>query len=207
MQDYKALFETKDFDGAIKALKTDKSIELPIKYFNLGYAYYQKGELSLSRYYFEKASNIGFLNEQNLSALSKVKQDLGVEQIEANYGALDKALLASTGFQQDVYLSVGALFVVLGFIAFLKSKKIIGSLMMILFMIFMGTLFYFKDMKTVILLKEAYVHEGPSRIFEPNQQLERGMKVILGKEIKNWKWIRYPKEFRGWLYKPEVKNL
>lgn len=207
MQDYKLFLENKDFDGAIKALKLDKSMEQPIKFFNLGYIYYQKNELPLSRYYFEKAQNLGFLTNQSQQALQKVKENLGVEQVESSYNIIDKTLLSSGAYREDVYLSLVGLLVIGALVAFLKSRKLLGSFFVLASISLFSVLFYFRDMKTFIVMKESYVHQGPSRIFEPSSQLSPGMKVIIEKEIKDWKLVSYPEEFKGWLYRPEVKKL
>ena len=138
MQSYEELLKKKDFDGAVKALKFDSSIETPIKYFNLGYVYRQKDELPLARYYFEKAQLSGLINKKTQLAIKDTQRALNIDLIESNYKNLDKFMLSSHGFSEDTYLSFLLVFLVFSLIAFIKAKKFIAAICATTFVILLS---------------------------------------------------------------------
>lgn len=207
MEKFKQFLEDENFDGAINFLKSSDDIALPIKYYNLGYVYNQKSEFVTARYYFEKARSEGFINEKLNASIKMVKENLGVEQVESSYSYLDKMLLETTNFRDEVFLSFLGIVLLVGIIAILKTKKIVTMMSAIIFFSVGALLFVFKDHRVALLKEEVYVYQGPSRIFEPNQLISPGTKVMIEEEKKDWKFIGYPKIYRGWVYKAKVKKL
>lgn len=207
MEKFKQFLENENFDGAINFLKSSDDIALPIKYYNLGYVYVQKNEFVTARYYFEKARAEGFINQKVNASLKLVKENLGVEQVESSYSYLDKTLLETANFRDEVFFSFLGIVLLVGIIAVLKTKKIMTIISVILFFSLGALLFVFKDHRVALLKEEVYVYQGPSRIFEPNQLISPGTKVMIEEEKEDWKFIGYPKIYRGWIYKAKVRKL
>ena len=207
MEKLKKFLENNDFDGAIKFLKTSGDISAPIKNYNLGYVYSQKSDFIKARYYFEKARTEGFINEELNASLKSVKVSLGVEQVESEYSYLDKAFLSTANFRDDVFFSILGLLLIFALVGFIKGKKILILIPSILFFSLGAVVLALKDYKVALLKKEAYVYQGPSRIFDPNQLILPGTKVMIKEETKDWKLVTYPKVYSGWIYKAEVKKL
>lgn len=207
MEKFKKYLEDKDFDGAIKFLKSSKDIELPIKYYNLGYVYSEKSDFVNARYYFEKAKAEGFINQKLNNSLKIVKENLGVEQVESDYSYLDKVVLSAANFRDEVYFSIIGIILLVGLVGFIKSRKILVGVCVTFCCLIGASLIVFKSHNLVILQKEAYIYEGPSRIFEPSQLISPGSKVMIGEEKKDWKYVSYPRIYRGWIYKVKVRKI
>lgn len=207
MSDLKSFLDNENYDGAIEFLKSQSSFEKPIKFYNLGYVYTLKGDLVQARYYLEKAKIEGLINQEVESSLKVVKNKLGIEQIESDYPVLDKGVLNISQFKEDVFLTVLGIILFVFLYSLYKKKRVLYSIAMIFFLA-LGSFFYtLKDFNTVIIRQEAFVHQGPSRIFEPSQVIAPGSKVIIDGESKDWRFVRYPEIYRGWIYKAKVKKL
>lgn len=207
MENYKELLESEDYLGAIKALKNDQTLEAPIKYYNIGYSYFKRNEYVKARYYYEKARVEGLVNDELNNSLEIVKQNLGVAQVESDYRYLDKTLLTLSPFKNEVFLSLLGIFLLVILWSILKAKKALVIVFVILFFGVGGLMFSMKDYKVVLLKEEAYVHQGPSRIFDPTQLILPGTKVMIENESKDWKYVKYPLMYRGWIYKAKVRKL
>lgn len=207
MENYKKLLENENYSEAIKVLKNDTSLDAPIKFYNLGYTYFKNNELVKARFYLEKARSEGFINDDLNNSLEIVKQNLGVAQVESDYGYLDKTILSLSTFKEDVFFSLLGIFMLIFLWGIVKSKKTLTLIFVILFVALGGLIFTFKDFKTVLLKEEAYVHQGPSRIFDPTQLILPGTKVMIESESGDWKLVKYPIVYRGWIYKAKVKKL
>ena len=125
MEKLKEYLDNENFEDAIKFLKASNDLAPPIKYYNLGYAYSQKSDFVTARYYFEKARAEGFINQKVNASLKLVRENLGVEQVESSYSYLDKALLETSSFRDEVFLSLLGLVLLIGVLGILKAKKII----------------------------------------------------------------------------------
>lgn len=207
MDKLKQYLENEKFDEAIKLLKSSDNLELPIKYYNLGYVYFEKQDFVKARFYFEKARSEGFINQKLNSSLKLVKEKLGVEQVESQYSFLDKTVLSTVNFHDDVFFSLLGLLLFTVIVSFVKAKKVLATVSVFTFCALAIVLTMTKDYRSVLLKEEAYVFQGPSRIFEPNQLISPGAKVVIQDEIKDWKYVRHPEIYRGWIYKAKVDKL
>lgn len=207
MSDLKSYLDSKNFDGAIEYLKSQAPFEKPIKYYNLGYVHTLKGDFVNARYYLEKAKAEGLINEKVIDSLDYVKGELGVSQIESDYSLIDRGILNISNIKGDAFLVLLSIFPLLFLLGLYRKTRWLTTVSVILFLSLGAVIFTFKDLKTVIVQKEAFVHQGPSRIFDPNQLIVPGAKVIIEAETKDWKFVRFPEVYRGWIYKSKVKKL
>ena len=60
--------------------------------------------------------------------------------------------------------------------------------------------FIVKTFQVEINSNEVTIYRGPSKIFEELQVLPPGVRFIVTKESNRWRYIEYPKNFRGWIY-------
>lgn len=199
------LIKEKKFDEAI--LYLEKNQDGAISNFNLAYLNFQKNDYIQSRVFLEKAQKLGLYSTEVNEAMTIVKRELGLEIIENSYFKEDHLIFKFTGFSADVYFSTIGLFLLISLLTFYKSKKILGSVALLL-CIGVGCFYhYVKDFKTYVNKNEAVVYEGPSKIFSEKQILIPGMKVIINKSTKDWNYILYPKVYRGWAYKQEATEI
>ena len=207
MSDLKSYLDNKNYDEAIKFLNSNNTFEKPIKFYNLGYVYTLKGDFVQARFYLEKAKAEGLINEKVENSLKLVKSKLGVEQVESDYPVIDKSILSISHYKEDVFLTVLGLVLMIFLYGIFRKKRIIATISVIVFLSLGSFLYVIKDFKTVIVKEEVFVHQGPSRIFEPNQMIMPGAKVVIDGEARDWKYVKYPEVYRGWIYKSKVKKL
>lgn len=186
-----------------------KSFDHPtvIEDFNMGYLYFKKGELVHSRMLLEKAKYGGMISSEVDEALDDVKTKLEINLIESEITTSDSFILESVSFSTHLYPTIFLGLLIISFILFWKKFKLASFINGALSLVVIGVYIGIKDYKINYNIEEAVVYRGPSKIFEEVQILPPGGKFIISKKIKDWKYIKYPSIYEGWVYKNKALSL
>ncbi|MDP7321811.1 MAG: tetratricopeptide repeat protein [Bacteriovoracaceae bacterium] len=198
--------ENKDYSAAKEYLN---SLELSdvAQWYNLGYLAYKKGDLVTARAYLEKAKYEGMFSDEMGQALGLVKNELGLQYIEQDHSFQDNLMLNMVSFSSEFYLAFFAMFLSFVLIFIWKRIYLLGVLFGVL-VLMAGSGFYIKKNYSIVFNQnESVVYSGPSRIFEEQQILPKGIKFIVGKKSGDWKYVIYPQSYRGWIYKNKAISL
>lgn len=207
-QQLKDLIGSQKFEAAKNLLNSSKSIELPVKYYNLGYLSLQKEDFPMARYQFELAQKSGLYNVELDKALEETKVKLGIDQVESSLPTSEILLMKAIKVQSDVYMSVGILLIIIFSIALFKSNKILAAISGLVGSCLLAfTLFSSMTFDEKIIFEEAIVYQGPSRIFEQIQKIPSGLYVVTKKKTGDWVKVIYPQDYAGWIYQAKAKKL
>jgi hypothetical protein len=206
MNKLKKLIDKNLLDESITYLNT-VDIELPIKLYNLGFISHKKGELAQSVYYLEKAKSEGLFSKEWDESMHKVKFDLGIDLIEANYSKTDELLLNGHSVKIEVYYSLIVIFILVGLGLFKFVNKYVSIIVLVPIVLIVLMIKTIGPLTGAINKVEVAIYRGPSRIFEQVQTLGPGVKILFSKQNKDWKYIKYPEVFQGWVYKNKAIEL
>lgn len=209
LNELKQSFEKKDYDAAIALINSNKTKFDPGVYeYNLGIAYYKKGDLVTARVWLEKAKGKGFYSNKLLSAIKEVSQELEVNRLEEAQGFNDSFSQFIASVPIDAYITLSLFFLVLLGIFFKKIDKYIRIILLVLAFLpvtFYG--FYAKDFHSIIVLDDEIVYRGPSTMFEQIQLIPKGMKILTGQTYNGWRYIVSPSSHQGWFHTDKVEKL
>jgi hypothetical protein len=206
MEKYKELLANKKFDEALNFLKKE-DLDLPIKYYNMAYTFYEKKEPVKALVYLERAKKEGLFSEEIESAQLKIKSELGINLIESDYSIKDSVFLNSTLIKSDTLLAGAGVLVLLTIFLTHKLNKFLGAILLVPLIALCSFYYLTMNLNPVISLEEASVFRGPSRIFEEVTKVPLGAKVIYSEKNKKWKYIKYPESLRGWVYEHKAIKL
>lgn len=202
-------FENKNFDEVISLIEQNKeSFDPGIYEYNIGIAYFKKGNLVDARVWFEKAKLKGFYSNELMTALKDVTSKLEVKRLEESQSIHDSFSNISTLLPVDVYVTLSLIFFVILGVFYKKMDKYIRLVVLVL--AFMPLAFYFmyaKNYHSIIVLEDQIVFRGPSEMFEQTQLIPKGMKLITGKTHNGWRYILSPESHKGWFKSTKVEKL
>ena len=193
----KSWTEARDFIDSLKLAK-------PLELYNKAFIEYKSGNHVNALKLLEEAKYSGLYSEEVLSAIAQIKSELNLTLVEEEISISDQFVLNSKTISDDFFLSLFSIFLVV-FVALTYFKKYLVSVFFLLMTSLVGGYFYLiQNYEIAYNKKESVVYSGPSRIFEEKQIIPIGAKVIFTKSDNDWKFINYPKIFKGWVYQPEV---
>lgn len=207
MKELKKLINKKDYDSALTYLESNKTIETPIRNYNLGYIYFKKNDHVKARTYLEKAQYEGLRTSELKNALHRVKSELGIQNIEKSYTVEDNLMMQTIGHHEDVFFALMGSFLLVALLLGVRGKYLMTSFFSLLFLVVCSFFLFIQNYEVQINKEESFVYKGPSKIFEQIQVITPGMKLITEKNEGNWSFVSYPKIYRGWLFKSKVNKL
>ena len=190
----------KDVDQFLDGLK----LEQPLKLYNKAYVYYQSDKPVEALRLLEKAKYSGYLSENTTNAISLIKQELEILQIEDSFPIFERSLLNIKSMPSDFLPTIGSIFLIIALGFVVLRKCIVASIISLGVITSFGLSLYAENFNMFYNLEETTVYKGPSKIFEPVQVLPEGLKVIFTKSDADWKYIEYPSDYQGWIYQPKV---
>ncbi|MFT6631796.1 MAG: hypothetical protein ACJAS4_001752 [Bacteriovoracaceae bacterium] len=200
MMNLNKLLENKAFSEAEEFILSKKFPKNVLNY-NLGFLEYSKGNLVASRKYLEEAKFSGMFSEEVEGALKLVKTELELVYTESDISDYDNFIINSVSLPSQFYPTLSVLSFLLALGLLVKNNKFWGFISSLFGIAFLVTFFAIKDLKINYNLVENIIYRGPSRIFEEKQVLPPGAKFIISKETDEWKYIKYPAIYEGWVYK------
>ena len=200
------------FDQARELFLTSKdSLPEGPFYYNLGTLYAKEGDFVAARYNLEKAISKKFINTMVFNNLKAVKQELNVLDLGQSSSFYDRTVNASLLIPTEAYLSITFILVLGLMIA--KKMKFVRSLALsiVLFVLFLVpfaySFFYLKTIDYAIVLKDAEIYEGPSKIYVNTGIVPGGSKIIIGKLNNGRYLIKHPLNLSGWIDKNDLGFL
>ena len=212
MEELENLYTQGNFEAARKALIGHKKM-FPegLFHYNLGTLYAKEGNLALGRYHLEKAHTKNFANKMLFNNLETVKVELNVSDLSQSENLLERSLDASLLLPPGLWTTL-SLSMVVGFILLVRKKIVRGYVLpglLFLFALipFLYAQIYLEKVRHVIVLQDAEIYEGPSRIYSEMGVVKGGSKIIVGKSNNDQYFIVYPKTLSGWIHRDHLGFL
>lgn len=205
----KVSFEQSNYKNGINSL-LEKKAEIPADtfHFYLGNLYLKQGDLGAGRYNLEKAKKLGYdhqILENNIKFVEgKVAEYGNFRSEEISSKVVETAM--GMPLQLDILIACVLVLVIL----ICKKLKVITT-----HSIFIGLLILaliplgFKTaalsgLREAVVLKDAKLYDGPSKVFSDIKDLPGGVKVLLGSESDGWFFIEYPRQLNGWILAEDI---
>lgn len=215
------------YDAAIKGLERLSALPLHHEelFYNLGCAYFRKGDLGRAIFNFERALALdpGFENARfnlqtaRVRARSKVKDVLKGIAAEGWWRSLLRLLTLSGWWWLFIalwWLALGLLFGLryikpgparAGLIA---TNALLGLLALIAGLLLAGRIYAGKGVSEgIVLPQKIAVREGPDGSARQTFKLHAGIKVQLKAESPGWARIRLPNGLEGWIPRKDLGVL
>jgi hypothetical protein len=204
LKSLEALYIDGKYDQAIEALLSVKDAVSPgLFHYNLGTLYAKSEQFAAGRYHLEKAIHEGYITTYSLNNLAAVREKLQVADLSSSTHWWDIAMDFGTRLPESAYLTitlVAALIVAIFFarkkIRGLKSLLVGLLLSCVPYAIYYG---FFSDIQSAIVLENAQILEGPSKIFKSKGTLVPGAKILVRQGDPGWSYIWLPTELSGWI--------
>lgn len=212
-----------------KAIETytqivDSGFESTALYYNLGNAYYRKGEIGYAILYYEKAKKLSPGDEDvihnltlaNLKTIDKVESLPKFFLFQWWEGLL--ALFSSSGWTIISYICYIILIISIGFYFYIKSvsqqKVVIISCLIGLLLLLVSSSILAVKLNRDLNVKNGVVVENTANVkLSPDTGsndafiVHEGLKVILEDEVDNWVKIRLQDGKIGWMQEKYVKVI
>jgi len=203
---FNELLEKKNYDLVIEHLeKLNTPKEL--MFFHKAFISYDQGDLVGARILLEKAKLNGFYSPEVKQALEVVKRDLQINYIESDQSFIDKFVVESKSVSDLFYPTVSLFFLLLMIGLWAKKFKILSLLMLSISILSISFYGYLTFISLNISKDENIVRTGPSRIFEEAQKIPAGLRFVITKKYKDWSYVDFPKDYRGWIYQLKATEL
>lgn len=177
-------------------------------HYNLGTLYAKNDALAAGRYHLEKSISRDFLNSMSVNNLETVKVKLNVNDLSSSENIHDRILDSSLIIPGSIYLSI-SMILTLVFMAIIKWKKIKsmtvrGMLILMAFIPFGYHQMYLSKVTHAVVLKDAQIYDGPSKIYFNSGVVRAGSKIITSKHNNGWHLIQSPITLSGWIHRDSL---
>lgn len=217
-------YEEKDFDSAIQAYTAvlDQGVESASLYYNLGNAYFKKGDLGHAILNYMKAKRLNPSDEDIVHNLAFAKQfsRVQMEGVQLNpiktflVSLVDSYRLDTLAWVSSACFVLFFLFLIVRFGLGISSSVIrIVSVITLVLLVMSVSLTMFKyrnDFLTrrgVIVAEEAPVQTGPSAQSDIELQGAPGLVVEILAETSDYYNVLFENKRRGWIKKDLVAEI
>jgi hypothetical protein len=209
LKSLESLYLEKEYQKAIDLIiKSSQQFDKGLFHYNLGTMHVKLGHLGVARYHLERAKKFDFKDTKLSSNLKFVRESLGVSDVVQSKVLWDRFLNFSLGSSVQSFFSLSLVILLVGAFLFRPSRLVKKwKFIFVVLVSIIPTLFYFtflKDINFAVALKGADLREGPSKVYEKNNYIPEGAKVILGEKNGSWFYIERPTWLRGWISKDDV---
>ncbi len=206
---FKEKYTAKDFDSSEKILNELKDkFDSGVYLYNLGTVKIKQGNLAEGRLYLEKAKELGYYNHNVKNNIMKSKELLGIVELERPETISDTINFYSLNLDSGLYLSITLIFILSLTFLFKKINNFIRIAIFIIAIIPIAFKSYFVDsMVKAVPLVDVDVFEGPSKVFEKTNVLNKGLLVKLINKQEGWSYVIYPEKLQGWIKTDEVEVI
>jgi len=201
----------KEYSEAIDDLfKLKDKIDNGLFHYNLGSLYIKEGNLGAARYNLEKSKSLGFKNgivKKNIEFIQSRPEVVGLQKSD-HYFESTLHFITETSTRN---ISITCLLIAILILSYVIIRKMWHSTRLAVFTLLLlvpvGLKFYSTQVwRQAVILKDANILEGPSKVFEASGKLSSGSKVIISREHMGWYFVRYPMNYSGWV-KREMLGL
>ncbi|WP_412473907.1 tetratricopeptide repeat protein [Halobacteriovorax sp. YZS-1-1] len=205
LKELEELYKNKDYEAYKDLLIKNKSLFIDAQYFyNLGTAYLKLEDLGAARLYLEKSYQLGQQDKLVTNNIDYIKTqyDLGSQE----YNLVAKGLNIPSVYYTSITLVLLLIVLVLNW-----RTKIHKGIIFILFIVSLSpaifnSIYLKATYNNAVVMKDTQVHEGPSAIFEHNQQAREGLRVIISKVNEGWSFIYWPSSVKGWVKSDSIET-
>lgn len=205
----KVSFEQSNYKNGINFL-LEKKDDLPKDtfHFYLGNLYLKQGDLGAGRYNLEKARKLGYdhqILENNIKFVEGKVSEYGSFRSEEV-----SSIIVETAMQMPLQFDILiASILILIVVAAKKFKFILTNAVFAALLVLAILPLGFKGLAMqglteAVVLKEAKVYDGPSKVFSDIRDLPGGVKVLLSTENDGWFFIEYPRQLNGWILAEDI---
>lgn len=217
-------YQNQKFDSAVEEYRQllQQGIRHGAVYYNLGNAYWKKGERGNAILYYERALRLLPRDEDVRANLSYAKGEIvvgGKSQTETK-GFLEKIAEVFTGkvtLRELAMVTVVFYWILIGFfllwVALLPQRTLSKPWLVTLltFSILLAGLIGFKEYDlaqaaAVILQKEAVLRAGPGDDFQAQATLPEGLVVRIVRQSKGWIEVRLG-DLQGWVLQNSIERI
>jgi hypothetical protein len=202
----KELISVNAFEKA-ETMVNSLDIHENVKNFNLSYISFERGDMLSARVYLERAKYNGMLSSEVDTALIQVKDKLNLTMIEKEQTVIDDIVLNSVSLPREFFPTIFMFFIILSIFLGLRKMKITASATAFISLATISFFLLISKYNAEFNAEETTVHRGPSKIFEEVQVLPVGAKFIISKQVDEWKYIKYPSIYEGWIHKNKAMKL
>ena len=206
MEELEKFYTQGKFEAARELLMARKDT-LPegLFHYNLGTLYAREGNLALGRYHLEKALSENFANKMLFNNLKTVKAELNVSDLGESENLSARMIDASLSLPPGIWLTF-TLLLLLGLILAVRKKIVCGVVLPGIFFILAAipllySQIYLNKMHHAVVLQDAEIYEGPSRIYSSAGVVRGGSKIIVGHSSNKQYLILYPQTLSGWIHR------
>lgn len=198
-----------EFQNSLKIIRENKDkLDPGLFHYDLGSIYLKMNDFGPARYHLEKAKKDGFNYPMVWNNLNYVKLQPGVTDPVQSRDWKDYA----TANAMDIPFSFYIAFLMAGlclFLLLLKKKWIENKLLILMYLaLFITPLIfrysYEREHTYAIAMKDARVHEGPSKIYPDYGKVSAGSRVVVGRFYDDWYYIVSPSDRAGWVQKSDL---
>jgi tetratricopeptide (TPR) repeat protein len=218
-----AAYDAAEYDKAIDLYDSivQQGFENVATYYNLGNAYYKKGELGASILYYEKAAQLS-PRDVDIQNNLKVARKSVIDKFEVVPQPLVKTAYLGLvrWFQPDTWGWISLFFfvvLVLGcyFYLFTSMRKAGFSIALVgliiglasLSLAYAHTSYLEKNVPAIIMATSSYVKSAPSEGAEDAFILHEGTKAILLDELDDWSKIKLIDGKIGWIPSEDLRKI
>jgi hypothetical protein len=206
---FEELYSKKEFKKAADYLLQNKGyFDSGIFHYNLGTTYAKLEEFGAARFHLEKAQSLGFYNSALNNNLQFIKTRIVAEDLSNSDSFYDQFIDSSLALPGTLYYTMTLVLIVLALTIFRFAKnaaKIWAFSFLFLSLIPLAYFnLYLNNIHTAVVLKDASILEGPSKIFQEKGKIKAGAKIILGDQKEEWFFIKYPISLTGWVSKNDL---
>jgi hypothetical protein len=209
LDNFKKNYIAKDFDKSIEILNDLKDqFEPGVYYYNIGTVKIKQGKLAEGRLFLEKAKDTGYYNHHVINNISKTKDLLGVVELEKPETTADYLNYYSMNLDSNIFLTFSLILFTLLTFFFKKLNIFLRFTIILLALVPLGFKFYYVDtLVKGIPLVDVDIFEGPSKVFEKTNVLNKGLLVKVINKQENWSYVIYPDKLQGWIKTTDIEVI
>ncbi len=198
LKELEDLYKNKDYEGYKNLLIKNKKLFIDAQYFyNLGTAYLKLENIGAARLNLEKSYQLGQQDILVTNNINYIKSHYDLRPEEFNFIA--KAM----DIPSIYFTSLSLVLVVIVLFLNLKTKIhkgiVFGLFILSLSPLIFNNAYLHTNYRNAVVMKNADVYEGPSGIFEHNQSVKEGLRIVTSKKNDNWYFIYWPLSAKGWV--------
>ena len=176
-------------------------------HYNMGTLNARLDNLPMARFHLLMAEQYGYSSKELFSNQQLLETQLQAVQYERPISNLDYLIKGSLEASNGIFTTLSFLLILIALIFAIKkvSLKIIVSTIVTSF-VFLGLNLWVQSWDKFIAINSTIIHEGPSTIFQTQNEIPPGVMLIASKKGK-WLKIFFPSRFVGWVDEANLKEL
>lgn len=202
------LYDKNDFVGAMEILEKHKSsVSAGVWHYNVGTIHGKLENWPMARFHLLMSELSGYTSPELSKNIEIIEQKLQVNRYEKPISIQDNLIKIGLFAGEGILTIISMILILVGVSIFKKSKNIrslllisLASATLVIINIWIGS------WQRYMVIEKKPIYDGPSVIFETNNELQHGVMLITQKK-ENWLKVIYPSRFAGWIKEEGLKEL